>query len=160
MSVAASRTPDVRFDEKIYRETKTGCWLWLGRVQADGYAQFWVDGGETPAHRFSYERANGPIPVGMTLDHYRLNPGPRRAPCSRSCVNPTHLELATQRENTLRGNGPSALNARRTICKNGHPFNRDNTRKKVRTSGRAGRRCAACSREQSRRYKAKRRAAS
>jgi hypothetical protein len=55
-------------------------------------------------------------------------------------VNWDHLEAVTKRENVLRGVGATAVNARRTHCKNGHPFNVGNT---YRAPG-GGRHCRSC----------------
>ncbi len=66
------------------------CWLWRGRVAPNGYGTI----GKEYAHRVSYERARGPIPPGMELDHL----------CRvRGCVNPNHLEVVTKSENAKRG---------------------------------------------------------
>jgi hypothetical protein len=69
----------------------------------DGYAQI---RGEY-VHIVAWEEANGPVPVGLTLDHLC-----RR----RNCRQVHHLEPVTMRENTLRGTGPSAVNARKEAC--------------------------------------------
>lgn len=55
---------------------------------------------------------------GKTIDHLCRN---------RGCVNPLHLQAVPMRENTLRGFGPSAENARKTHCKRGHEFTPENT---------------------------------
>ena len=39
---------------------------------------------------------------------------------------PEHLEPVTVRENLLRGEGPSALHAKKTHCPQGHPYAGDN----------------------------------
>jgi hypothetical protein len=97
-----------------------GCWEWLGSRHGKGYGHFAVRGTTTrmKAHRYSYELFRGPIPEGMTLDHLCRN---------RSCVNPSHLEPVTNRENILRGEGLAARCARQTHCKYGHPFDEANT---------------------------------
>src|SRR5581483_10202744 len=90
----------------------------------------------TLAHRVVYQAFVGEIPAGYTIDHVRANG------CTRTdCVNYLcHLEVVTMRENVLRGGGPSAINARLTHCREGHPFDEANT---IRT--RAGkRRCRTC----------------
>lgn len=79
------------------------------------------------AHRVAWEIANGPIPDGLVIDH--LCGIPR-------CVNPSHLELVTFRENVLRGNSISAQYARSTECANGH----------LRKPEERGNRCAECHR--------------
>lgn len=94
------------------------CWLWEGSL-TDGYGKF------EPtthiyyrAHRYAYEMIVGPIPEGLTLDHL----------CRvRHCVNPSHLEPVSIGENNLRGESIAAQNARKTICKYGHPLDADNT---------------------------------
>ena len=70
------------------------------------------------AHRVAYELTNGPIPDGLELDHL----------CRvRHCVNPSHIEAVTHRENTLRGTGPIPHRARQSHCKHGHEFTPENT---------------------------------
>lgn len=89
------------------------CWIWTGCKTHDGYGNFGVGGvlRIAKAHRFSYELLIGPIPSGLTLDHLCRN---------RSCVNPTHLEPVTIRENTLRGDTLAARKSQQTHCGRGH----------------------------------------
>lgn len=106
------------------------CWLWQAGRNADGYGTIYADGRTRAAHRVSYEIHVGPIPEGMTLDHL----------CRvRHCVNPAHLEPVTNRENILRGTAPTATNARRTHCANGHLLAGRNLILKD-----GGRRCRTC----------------
>jgi hypothetical protein len=60
----------------------------------------------------------------------------------RCCCNPAHLELATGRENVLRGKAPTARNAAKTHCPRGHAYDGIDGRK------RQHRRCSTCRREQ------------
>lgn len=108
-----------------------GCWIYGGRLDAYGYGAIGVgsmkDGTRATrrAHRITYEHHKGPIPADLTLDHYRMNPGPRHAPCSHACVNPDHTEPVTRAENVMRGNGICASRARLTHCpKCGGAFSR------------------------------------
>jgi hypothetical protein len=105
--------------------------MWLGATRL-GYGRVLVSGKMRSAHRVAYELAIGPIPDGLTIDHLCRNPG---------CVNPIHLEPVTIRVNILRGSMPAADNARKTHCKNGHPFEGDNL--SVLSAGRR-RRCRTC----------------
>ena len=66
------------------------CWLWEGSCFANGYGYF----DNQKAHRVSYEFFIGPFPVGLVTDHLCRN---------KVCVNPSHLEAVTQRENAWRG---------------------------------------------------------
>jgi hypothetical protein len=104
-----------------------GCWIWPGALDAKGYPVVTLRGSARRAHREMYIREKGAIPDGLTLDHFRLNPGPWQAPCSKACINPEHQEPVTARANVLRGDTPAARNAAKTRCPAGHPYNRRNT---------------------------------
>src|SRR6266568_5486930 len=100
-----------RFWAKVDRSG--ACWLWTAHVGEDGYGTFSLDGHHQRAHRIAWVLLRGPIPEGLQIDHL----------CRvRACVNPDHLEPVTQRENILRGEGISALCARRTHCPQGHEY--------------------------------------
>ena len=108
-----------RFEAKVQPEPNSGCWLWSGACSNGGYGRFKIEGDMLKlAHRLSYEHFVGPIADGLCIDHL----------CRvRSCVNPSHLEAVTLRENLLRGEGPSARCARQTHCLRGHEFTEENT---------------------------------
>lgn len=84
-----------------YREEDRGystpCWVWLGAKQPGpwDYGVMYHGGRTCRAHRVYYERAKGPIPDGLELDHLCRVP---------ACVNSDHLEPVTPAENTRRGN--------------------------------------------------------
>jgi hypothetical protein len=126
-----------RLEEKIDLTDPGGCWPWLG-TRPNGYGMVDVDGPMRKAHRVLYELVVGPVPGGLVLDHLCRN---------RACVNPDHLEPVTQRENALRGIGPTAENARKRRCLHGHPFDA------VAPDGH--RVCRTCARDRYQRYLAR-----
>lgn len=111
------------------------CLLYIGADNGNGYGQFTYPNGKKNgyAHRYAWERANGPIPAGLTVDHL----------CRvRRCVNAAHMELVDGVENYLR-----AVRIR-TRCRNGkHEYTPENTI--IRKDGR--RICRACKEETGRR---------
>ncbi len=98
-----------------YTDRSGACWVWTAGRNIHGYGKMSVVGQQLAAHRVSYEHHVGPIPAGLQLDHLCRN---------RACINPDHLEPVTERENILRGVSPAAINARKTTCLRGHPFDR------------------------------------
>ncbi len=123
-----------RFWEKV-RLDPSGCWQWAGAVGAGdrggGYAQMRDAGKTLYAHRLSYETLVGLVPDGLHLDHLCRN---------RTCVNPTHLEPVTCRENLLRGVGPTSIHAGKTHCPKGHEYSGEN----LRLSPKGSRVCRTC----------------
>ncbi len=94
-------------------EPNSGCILWNAALTDDGYGTLSVKGKQHRAHRVAYELEIGPIPPGLQPDHLCR---------THSCINTRHMELVTSRENTLRGVGITAQQARRTACPRGHPY--------------------------------------
>lgn len=122
-----------RFLQKVTQgDTPRSCWLWhAGSHGRSGYGSFRWRGKPTMAHRVAYELFVGPIPDGLTLDHLcRIRP----------CVNPKHLEPVPFAVNVARGISPTAINARKTHCPQGHPYDAVNTLPKKN----GGRDCRAC----------------
>lgn len=79
------------------------CLLWTAALDEWGYGVIWLEGGKhEKAHRYAWERVNGPIPDGMEID-YKYH-------CDRSCVNTEHLRLATRTGNARHLSGPHERN--------------------------------------------------
>lgn len=107
--------PVIRFFSKV--KFTQFCWEWESNKQKLGYGLFKLEKSNVLAHRFSYELFKGKIPEGLTIDHLCRN---------RGCVNPGHLECVTHKENVLRGEGPTAINAKKKKCNKGHSLEGDN----------------------------------
>jgi len=109
----------------VYADPNTGCWLWDGRPNKQGYGTFYVDRqrGEIGSHRFAYEHFKcEAIPPGYEIDHTCFFP---------PCVNPRHLEAITKEENAKRARklglklGPAGNGRRqraKTHCPQGHEY--------------------------------------
>jgi hypothetical protein len=136
-----------RFWAKV-NKTET-CWLWTGASNQAGYGSVTIDGQQYYAHRIAYQWLIGPIPSGLPLDHL----------CRQTaCVNPSHLEPVTQRENVMRGLSPGLAAARqlgKTECPQGHPYDETNTY--IRPSG--ARECRICAKRHVAEHYARKRSA-
>lgn len=127
-----------RFEKWIEKQER-GCWLWVG-TNSKGYGSFTLgrkNGAPVSvrAHRFAYEVWVGVIPNGHHVHHRK------EAGCvSKLCVNPAHLEALSAGEHILRHRGFASINASKTHCPKGHPYDEANTYRKP-----DGRRvCKAC----------------
>lgn len=91
-----SPTLEQRFWAKV---SKTGgCWEWTGCKTSSGYGQFKAEHVAEKAHRVAWKLINGPIPSGNHIDHLCHTP---------ACVRPTHLRLATNKQNGENRKGPA-----------------------------------------------------
>lgn len=72
-------------------EPNSGCWLWLGGLNRQGYGQINMPGNKQQrAHRLSYKIHKGEIPKGLDVRHT----------CDiRCCINPDHLIVGTKQQN-------------------------------------------------------------
>ena len=131
--------------DKIMPEPNSGCWLWTGGVDLDGYGRVSYLGRTRAAHRLAFLLAEGYLPPrpsyhhpnhgkALVFDHRCRTP---------ACVNPDHLRVVTVAENTRRGK------ALITHCPQGHEYDEVNTY--ISQDGK--RHCRECRREARRRYR-------
>lgn len=91
------------------RDKTTGCLLYQGPINLKtGYGFV----GKRYAHRLAYEKAFGPIPEGLTIDHVYA-----RGCRNHNCIEPMHLEAVTAAENTRRA---ARSRTPPRFCKSGH----------------------------------------
>ncbi len=89
--IGLNRTKQSIFDfSKKYRVSATGCWIWTGAKNQDGYGATSLRGVHMAAHRASFLLYRGPIRDGLQVRHSCDTP---------ACVNPNHLELGTHIDN-------------------------------------------------------------
>lgn len=132
MAVEAGKVRRKSLEERFWEKVRKtdGCWLWTAAKMPNGYGEFGVGRGRYKyAHRLAYELSVGGIPDGLDIDHLCRN---------RGCVNPSHLEAVTRRENLLRGAHPKMIARREGRCCRGHALPPDTGKR---------RRCLRCHRE-------------
>lgn len=90
----------------------SGCLIWKGHRNVDGYGEFGFGGHGNVAHRLAWIFKKGPIPEGLSVLHKCDN---------RKCVNVEHLYLGTQQQNVIdrdtRGRQASKHGANNPNCK-------------------------------------------
>lgn len=122
-----------RFYDKV-EVADSGCHLWTAYVMPNGYGTFKFEGRMVMAHRFAYELEVGSIPNGLQIDHLcRI----------RNCVNTSHLEPVTHKENHIRAAGKH--------CKFGHPRISENIQW-VMENGKRRPRCKPCANRRCREF--------
>lgn len=85
---------EAQFDRFTTPEPTTGCLLWTGPVDRDGYGRVPYPAEHRLAHRIAYLLSFGRIGDGLVIDHRCRQ---------RGCVNVRHLEMVSPAENTVRG---------------------------------------------------------
>jgi len=127
------------------RDPESGCLRWQGPHHSNGYGRL---GSKSYAHREAWERAVGPIPEGMTIDHVA-----ERGCIYRDCVEIGHLEVVTQSVNTARSARSTELRTR-THCPQGHAYEGHNIIRKKN----GGRECRTCTNARNKRNYERRKA--
>lgn len=96
---ARNDTPEKAFEYYTIPEPTTGCLLWFGTLDRGGYGAIRVGKRLMRAHRYAWERANGPAPAELDVNHRCW---------TKACVNVEHLDLATRSQNGSYRQGPDS----------------------------------------------------
>ena len=115
------------------------CWNWPRSLNHKGYGQIGINGKVYRTHRVMFEIQHGLIQPGMMIDHLCRN---------RRCCNPDHLRAVTPRVNSTENvaGHPWQLEAAKTHCPAGHPYDAENTYVTRQTKGGVMRQCKTCRR--------------
>ena len=105
-----------RFWKFVDKKRDNECWPWMGGVSTHGYAKF----ENSHASRWMYKLTNGD-PGELVVDHICYN---------TLCVNPSHLQAITQKQNIHRTRR-YLRNRNRTEFECGHPFEASNFVKRI-----------------------------
>jgi HNH endonuclease len=118
------------FESRVVEILPSGCHIWMGGVNGQGYGLIRDGLRHKRAHRMAWEMVNGPTPEGMVILHSCDVP---------SCVNPHHLTAGTQADNLKdmrakgRGKTPNVRGERQGSAK----LTADDVREIRRMQGRA-----------------------
>ena len=156
------------FDLHHVIDGDTGCWIWTGSMNSNGYGLAHGRLGVNrpvgvPAHRVSMYLVHGSIPDNMVVDHKCHVDAIEAGTCAggdsckhRRCVNPDHLRFLTAEENRRYRTYPKHEKKKCVdTCVSGrHPWTEENII--IRDDG--GRYCYPCFRETANAAQQKRRA--
>ena len=122
-----------------------GCWLWPAPSRRPDLRPIVS---RRYVYRMVYEAATGELLDRHTVLHHL---------CGNAwCVNPLHVEALSQSQHVkTHGYGGDWGQAKKTHCKNGHPYDEDNTYVYIRKNGSVERHCQTCVRAAKKKYRAK-----
>jgi hypothetical protein len=121
------------------------CWPWMLSAGGHGYGQVtWGDGHRPQAelaHRLAFALVVEDLPCGVGIDAPTVDHD--KALCTGGkCCNPRHLRKLPNRINA-----GDNQNAAKTHCPRHHPYDDENTRRRVDSKGRPYRVCRQCERD-------------
>ena len=135
---------------KIVVDPVTNCWRFTGALNGKGYGRIRTKGRTLMLHKVVYELLVEVVPDDLVCDHRCHDPKVCHLGIKcphRACINPAHIKLVTDLENSRRS--ASVYRPRiRTVCANGHPLPPEEGR------------CKKCKADYLRKYRQEKRASS
>jgi hypothetical protein len=137
---------DIERFSRFFVIQEKGCWTWQGFL-CNGYGRFRIGKLWLKPHRIMYKLATGKLDNTLWIDHLCRN---------GACVNPSHLEQVSHKENVIRGLSQALYP---NHCKRGHEYTPGNTRLGPirKTSGTKQRICKTCEAPRKKLYRLKNR---
>lgn len=101
------KSPEESFAARTAQQGE--CLIWTGQLTRTGYGVIAISSKPYAAHRYAWERVNGPIPEGMEVDHMCHN---------KACCALEHLRLTGRKQNgeNLSGAKKSSKSGVRGVC--------------------------------------------
>jgi len=120
-----------RILERTSKDETTGCWIFQGHIDKDGYGQISDKSRTRHVHRCMYEIKHGAIPEGLVAGHLCDDKYPTDCKLYRRCCNPDHIKSMTTSENIQRASNLGRLVVTSGAFKPGHGAGENNVKAKL-----------------------------
>ena len=120
-----------RILERTSKDETTGCLVWNGLLDKDGYGQISHECKTVRTHKIMYELKHGAIPEGLIAGHLCDDKYPTDCKLYRRCCNPDHIKPMTNSENSQRASTLGRLVTSPALFKPGHGAGENNVKAKL-----------------------------
>ena len=120
-----------RILERTSKDETTGCLVWNGLLDKDGYGQISHGCKTVRTHKIMYELKHGAIPEGLIAGHLCDEKYPTDCKLYRRCCNPDHIKPMTTSENIQRASNLGRLVVTSGAFKPGQTGGENNVKAKL-----------------------------